>query len=245
MSFEPPAVSRNQGPDKSSRNLSRSFSQPGLSDYHMDYSRKESRMERDPHINSRSSFQRRSARHLPAEYDLTPKAITKTKQPPSFNVQPPTPSIAADTTEGGSKFSRLARGLARDISANKSSVNQEYKREASRRATSSKKSRSSRVPFQDVENTTKSSALKAAADLYKFDSSRSKGVQLPDVTGLTSAVGSPLKKDLDWRGYAGINDVEGVEGEYGSFSKLKACSISVISATFADLNHLTNAPEPA
>lgn len=215
VSFDPAAISHSRGFDRSHRsNMSRTYSLPGMEGYRMEQHRSNSHINSQSHFSPpRSSQTRRASQHFSPSYDLTPRARSKTKQP-SFNVQPPTPSMAFDATDGSSKFGRLAKGLARDMGANQSGMMQEHRKEANRRTKPTKKSRSNRVPFQDVENTTKSPALKAAAELYSQDFSRSRGVQLPDVTGLTSAVGSPLRKDLDWRGYKeddGGEDVEGLD----------------------------------
>ncbi|KAH8114583.1 centrosome microtubule-binding domain of Cep57-domain-containing protein [Phellopilus nigrolimitatus] len=54
-----------------------------------------------------------------------------------------------------------------------------------------------------TSSATKNADLKPLDTPRYNDKSRSRIINLPDVTGLTSAVGSPPRKDMEWRNYAG------------------------------------------
>lgn len=175
--------------------------------------------------------------HFSRDYDhATPKA--KSRVAPQFNVEPPTPSA---NHSSGSKFAKLARNLAKDIEASQNWAGGTVKDNAVHSTTrQSKKSKGTpRKVFQNIANnlsvdeveeippsyskrSTQRSGMNYDADTKRQtsrrdDKSYSQTVQLPDVTGLTSAVGSPPRKDLDWRIYSGRSDSDAVEGTLPSF----------------------------
>ena len=110
---------------------------------------------------------------------------------PRVRLQPPTPSTAR------SKFSRMARGLAKEIE-------EEQLAESSRPAS---------VPVGDKNlfDTRKLTSRKPS--LRSQQTPRGK-VHLPDVTGLTSAVESPAKLGLEYYPYRGEDVPREVEGNF-------------------------------
>ncbi|KZV76266.1 hypothetical protein PENSPDRAFT_741426 [Peniophora sp. CONT] len=95
---------------------------------------------------------------------------------PEINVRPPTPSTA------DSKFTRMARSLARDIEAAQADGNL---------AQSTLRGGNKGLPTQQPQ--------RRAEDVYGYsrgDGYSRTGVHLPDVTGLTAAVETPLKGGL-------------------------------------------------
>ncbi len=168
------------------------------------------------------------------DYDHpTPKA--KSRIAPQFNVEPPTPSA---NHSSGSKFAKLARNLAKDIEASHNWVGGTVKDGGVHSTTrQSKKSKGTpRKVFQNIANNLSVDEVEEIPPSYSKRSSQRSGihhevdakrqtsrrdekscsqnVQLPDVTGLTSAVGSPPRKDLDWRTYSGRTDSDAVEGTF-------------------------------
>ena len=174
------------------------------------------------------AYQRSNSSPPQATFDLhenendipTPKPRSKRAviQQPEVVVQPPTPSTA------GSKFTKMARGLARDIEAEQRRVwgaairhgdedgdvlAQSTVRE--RKAKPRGNGKGERNPFNDIAN-----SLAAGAWERKGLPKASK-VHLPDVTGLTSAVASPAKNGLDYYGYEGGEEPREAEGAFLSF----------------------------
>ena len=169
-----------------------------------------------------------STHMIASEDELTPRARINSR---SFNiaVNPPTPSI-------GSQFSKMARDLAKDIEASQRQVTEAAQPNSNRNLThsTSKQSRNfQRNPLHDIANQqppdrhkTRSSSP-VALDIEEDPSRRNRSmrprsntsvlrgnekVQLPDLTGLTSVVGTPLKSHNEWRKYAlggGDGDIEG------------------------------------
>jgi hypothetical protein len=105
---------------------------------------------------------------------------------PEVRLQPPTPSSA------GSQFTKIAKGLAREIEAEQSrwdiDVSSGNGAENSWRKANISKAKPERSPFGDIAN-------QHTARRGSIKSPRVK-MHLPDVTGLTSAVESPAKPTL-------------------------------------------------
>lgn len=120
---------------------------------------------------------------------------------PEVNILPPTPP----TTEPASKFTKMARGLAQEIEY-------EQNREAARRdipvvAQSTvrgerKSTKGAKVPLRSVvsELQDKNGASRTPH--------RSGKIHLPDVTGLTSAIASPMKLGMEYKAYNPREDRE-------------------------------------
>ena len=143
----------------------------------------------------------------------TPKPPSKraSVQRPEVIVQPPTPSTV------GSKFTKMAKGLARDIEAEQRSIwgaaIRDGDKEEDIRAQSTVRERKGksrgggeRNPFSDIGN-----ALNSGMRNRK-GTPRAPVVHLPDVTGLTSAVASPAKNGLDYYGYEAEEEPRETEG---------------------------------
>jgi hypothetical protein len=129
---------------------------------------------------------------------------------PEVIVQPPTPSTV------GSKFTRMAKGLARDIEAEQRGIWGAAIRDGDKEddilAQSTVrerkgKSRASGVvernPFSDIGN---------ALNSDRSVTPRAPVVHLPDVTGLTSAVASPAKNGMDYHAYEADEEPREAEG---------------------------------
>lgn len=116
-----------------------------------------------------------------------------TSTQPEVRLLPPTPSTV------GSKFTKMARGLAREL---------EVEAEQSRwhsRAERSRTAAPERNPFSDIVNYPSGSADAIRQPTPRRGAMKSQSgltpngkVHLPDVTGLTSAVESPAKTGLQY-----------------------------------------------
>ncbi|THH03864.1 hypothetical protein EW145_g5947 [Phellinidium pouzarii] len=180
---------------------------------------------------SRSSDQKRnhkSVNHI--DHDPTPRAKIRPKHP-AFNVEPHTPSTAENATNG-SKFTKLAKSLAKEIEASQRWASGTAFEELSPAKASKRRHLNQRSPFQDIVNrslalgdgkdetfigkerltipgTSNKNAGSRLPDAVRHNNrSHSRIVNLPDVTGLTSAISSPIKQASEWRNY-----VVGDEGE--------------------------------
>ncbi|KAG5640635.1 hypothetical protein DXG03_007705, partial [Asterophora parasitica] len=142
---------------------------------------------------SNAGSPRSTSRQLPntSENQPTPKAKKRTSIFPSYTpqqvaqpqvrLQPPTPSSA------GSQFSKMARGITREIE------------QAQAQGQSSRQPE--RNPF-DTSTTKQPTPRKASAMKQRPHTQTPRGkVQLPDVTGLTSAVESPAKMGSEYYAY--------------------------------------------
>ncbi|KAL5501627.1 hypothetical protein ACEPAH_8887 [Sanghuangporus vaninii] len=172
-----------------------------------------------------------------SDRDETPRLKSRAKHP-SLNVQPPTPSVKANATCGssttnGSKFTRMAKSLAREIEASQRWITVPELENKSPAKASRKKQAIPRSPFRDVVNQMYPQRGKGSGhidnarpgrpsskiadvrfdDLLEQEQSQSRMVCLPDVTGLTSAVDSPPRKEQQWRRYSGGSEGERVEVE--------------------------------
>lgn len=169
-----------------------------------------------------------------AENDIpTPKPRSKrayVRPQPDVVIQPPTPSST------GSRFTKMARGLAKDIEAEQKSIWSEavnkdrdtlaHSTVHERRGSDRNGPRIARNPFSDIGN-----SLGADASVKdRKGTPRTSKIHLPDVTGLTSAVASPAKNGLIYYGYEG-----------GEESK-EAESTCLIKLLFSRINSLSNSP---
>ena len=118
---------------------------------------------------------------------------------PEVNILPATPSIKHSLRgkDESSKFTTMARGLAKEIEAETDAV---LKRESQQAATE-------RTPKAYHHSTVHAKPKRQRSPLRKNDrippagTPFKKSVQLPDVTGLTSAIASPTKVDVEFYGY--------------------------------------------
>lgn len=117
---------------------------------------------------------------------------------PEVNVQPATPSLRE--RDQSSKFTNLARGLAREIEEEADAVLRgSPQHEATPRAYhhstyASRPKRQARSPFQEKASERPERSGHLATPFRQR-------VHLPDVTGLTSAIASPSKIDVEFYGY--------------------------------------------
>ncbi|KAI0643104.1 hypothetical protein C8Q79DRAFT_1075347 [Trametes meyenii] len=116
---------------------------------------------------------------------------------PEVNVLPATPSLRE--RDQSSKFTNFARGLAREIEEEADAVlRNNAKPEATPKAyhhsTVAAKPRRQRSPLREKMNDKSDRSLHPATPFKQR-------VHLPDVTGLTSAIASPAKVDVEFYGY--------------------------------------------
>lgn len=115
---------------------------------------------------------------------------------PEVNVHPATPSLKE--RDQSSKFTNLARGLAREIEEEADAVLRNNERQdatpkAYHHSTIASKPKG-RSPLRGM------ASAKADRTLHPSTPFKSR-VHLPDVTGLTSAIASPAKVDVEFYGY--------------------------------------------
>jgi len=153
----------------------------------------------DPNVSRRHMTPR--ARKATVAFDTTATPIRRhVSQPaaiqPHVHVQPPTPSAS------GSRFTKTARGLVRDVRQAQEQWQQE---EAAVPATGS------RSVVKDAPNRNVADIGDPGHENRAAKKPNRNRVHLPDVTGLTNAVISPAKANLERYGVrgAGSKEVEG------------------------------------
>ncbi|KAG2034860.1 hypothetical protein BDR03DRAFT_963866 [Suillus americanus] len=173
---------------------------------------------------------RKASHSVSFDVDATP--VRRHVSQPQVNVQPPTPSASS------SKFTRMARGLAKDVHEAQAEdaalfQNQSQTTTTSRaapagsRRASMKHHDALKQPLHDVVD-------HSAIDVEIAQTSRSfrkasRGrVNLPDLTGLTSAVVSPAKANLERYGIR----------TSGSSKEVESRLIASLNALHAKLAHL-------
>ena len=135
---------------------------------------------------------------------------------PEVQITPATPSLRQSRREQqqadeSSKFTTMARGLAREIEVEADAAMKRNTRQPVGEATPraayhhstipARKHQPYRSPLKQMVGE-RSERMSFAATPFK------KSVQLPDVTGLTSAVASPAKVDVEFYGYDPRNTTE-------------------------------------
>ncbi|KAJ3560987.1 hypothetical protein NP233_g10476 [Leucocoprinus birnbaumii] len=150
--------------------------------------------------NGGGGAQRPSMAHVatpsPATTTARRNSVLSAKQAPAPQVQqpdvvlhPPTPSATSAASSKGSKFTRMANGLAKEIEYEKGQLKSSH---SNKRAEGN--ARSVSMPVKKPEG----SALKFPAPATVKDRSR---IQLPDVTGITNAIESPAKAAAEYYAY--------------------------------------------
>lgn len=141
---------------------------------------------------SRVSSPPHGSMNMPTPRPSRSKILPSNPSHPEVNVQPPSPSVT------GSNFTRMARGITREIEAEK------RQQVEGSRPMSAPPSSGERNPFHEVRNqkadVTARSILSSSSRRATKQNSKGK-VTLPDVTGLTSAVESPAKFSADYYPY--------------------------------------------
>lgn len=160
---------------------------------------------------------------------------------PEVNVLPPTPP----NEESASRFTRMARGLAREIE--EQSRHDAHRRDRDREMaqnTVRRPSRGNRVPLRSVVSELQDNPPPRPRSAGSRTPHRSGRVYLPDVTGLTSAVASPAKLGLDYRSYDARDDreIDGKAAPNGrrtcteiSYSVRLATTLNVVQSKLAHL----------
>lgn len=154
--------------------------------------------------------QRTSTSHVPTprpgrRNNIFPSYAPSLQQQPDLVLQPPTPSSA------GSKFTRMAHGLAKEI---------EYEKDKLKSSMSSKRVERSRSasmpvdnnPFQDGTNQENLSANKA--NVSRISTGNRSRIQLPDVTGITNAIESPAKLSAEYYAYRAEGQIRETESKF-------------------------------
>lgn len=160
----------------------------------------------------------------PNEKETTPRARSRIRRS-TTNDQAHTPSASGSTTNG-SKFTRLAKSLAKEIEASQRWIDApapEVDERPKHRTSRKKQSSGRRSPLHEIKNKPFSQDIpqprpgpsrKIRDKSLEYQREVSGAICLPDVTGLTSAIGSPTKKEQEWRNYVGGEEGEKVEGQY-------------------------------
>lgn len=119
---------------------------------------------------------------------------------PEVNVLPPTPP-----ENTSSKFTKMARGLARDIEYEQSRESAARDAPAAAQSTirERKAAKGAKVPLKSIVSELQEPRGAGSRTPY-----RNGKLYLPDVTGLTSAIGSPMKHGHEYKAYDGREDRE-------------------------------------
>ncbi|KIK80929.1 hypothetical protein PAXRUDRAFT_833216 [Paxillus rubicundulus Ve08.2h10] len=137
---------------------------------------------------------------------------------PQLNIQPPTPSAS-------SRFTKMARGLARDVRQAQDQWHTEDAVDAVPASTSAR-----RPIVKDASNRAVADATGEFHHISRASRRSSRGrVHLPDVTGLTNAVISPAKANLERYGLRGLGSKE-----------VEARLVASLNTLHARLTHLEN-----
>ncbi|KAF6747965.1 hypothetical protein DFP72DRAFT_972051 [Ephemerocybe angulata] len=156
-----------------------------------------------------SPLAKRSSNHgqaggggVPLSTNTTPRPTRRVAQPPTPEVrlQPPTPSTAS------SKFTRMARGIVRDIADSRADD------KLSSRRSSLDKQESVPIP---------AARPNVRKGIMKEQQSKSR-IHLPDVTGLTAAVESPARLGKEFHAYKGANSREAEARFIQTLSKVQS-----------------------
>ncbi|KAI0775518.1 hypothetical protein BD413DRAFT_470828 [Trametes elegans] len=136
----------------------------------------------------------RIQRRLNQSLSYAQPSFSQTPPSPEFNVHPATPSM-----NQSSKFTNMARGIAREIEEEADAVMRNNVRPDStprpyHHSTIAAKPKRQRSPLREMMNEKPDRSLHPATPFKQR-------VHLPDVTGLTSAIASPAKVDVEFYGY--------------------------------------------
>lgn len=151
----------------------------------------------------------RSRNKRDISYSYTQQSLSYAQ--PEVNVLPPTPP----SPEHSSKFTKMARGLAQEIEY-------EQSREGARRdlpvvaqstVRERKQPKTAKVPLRSVVSELQDHNRNVGSRTpYKNGK-----IYLPDMTGLTSAIASPMKLGVEYKTYVGRDDRE-IDGKWLVFS---------------------------
>ncbi|EKM49207.1 uncharacterized protein PHACADRAFT_179304 [Phanerochaete carnosa HHB-10118-sp] len=140
-----------------------------------------------PRSRSRGSYVHQSLSYAPLE--------------PEVNILPPTPPGDENTN---AKFVNVARGLAKEFESHQGAIAQSTMRDR-KNAKNAKMSLKNVMSDLQEQRPTHTSVPRGAAVRTPYKNGK---LYLPDVTGITSAVGSPMKLGMEYQGYNGKEDRE-------------------------------------
>ncbi|KAF9474531.1 hypothetical protein BDN70DRAFT_996996 [Pholiota conissans] len=126
----------------------------------------------------------------------TPRAASHTHQP-QVRLQPATPSSA------GSRFTRMARGIHKELEETQEQLNRHQAAASSAPLARPASAPAERNPFHDTPQPGRGGNTSARRDLNSSTNTTKGRIHLPDVTGLTAAVESPAKPGMEYHKYAG------------------------------------------
>jgi hypothetical protein len=186
---------------------------PKLTDHlrHVSFSPKRPRSAQSSSSNQGSPFPRASSKKWEDNTSInvpTPRPARRPNAFPSYTSSPAQPEVRlhpATPSTNGSKFSRMARGINRELEAAQQQLAPEQHSVAM----------VDRNPFHDVANQSEPATSFRQPTPRKSsmrDASRGK-VHLPDVTGLTNAVDSPAKPGAEYYSYKIANRPRDSEGK--------------------------------
>ena len=132
-------------------------------------------------------------------------------------MQPPTPTSMGSPP---SKFSKIAQDLAKDIEAGERLASSIAQTERARRKKPRKPTAHDTTIRSEVSNvqpatrrSNHQSGNNEPRSRNNNNDARARSIHLPDVTGLTSAIGSPTKSQQDWRKYEGKGNSEAMDSK--------------------------------
>ncbi|KDR82315.1 hypothetical protein GALMADRAFT_816004 [Galerina marginata CBS 339.88] len=183
-------------------------SRPKLTDHlrHVSFSPKRPRSAQANHSNPNSPLARpsRNVEDRNASMNMpTPRPARRTNVTPSYAspVQPEVRLHPATPSSTGSRFTRMARGINKELEATQEQLNANNQLTQSTRPVSAPVERN---PFHDGNQSAATSDLRSARSRRNVTRDSTSGkIVLPDVTGLTSAVESPAKPGMAYRPYKG------------------------------------------
>lgn len=217
----PLSSASSSGSDSEEQQPREHSSRPKLTDHlrHVSFSPKRPRSVQG--LNPTASPLARSARQVAAEESNfmnmpTPRPskrqnvhASSTPAKPEVKLHPATPSTA------GSKFTRIAKGISKDIGATQQQI-------ASNKHVASPLARPTRAsvernPFHDEPETLPARLRMPTPHKSSLKDSTRSRIHLPDITGLTNAVESPLRPDAQYYLYKAESKMRDSEGVFESF----------------------------
>lgn len=225
----PPSMARPPSPTSSvtsSGSDSSSRRRPKLTDHlrHVSFSPKRPRSAQTHPVSPLS----RSTRHVEPEHSMnapTPRPARRSNVLPSYassspaTAQPEVRLHPATPSSTGSKFTRMARGINKELEA----TQQELNAASNARQTIPARPASApaeRNPFHDTPITSTKNPTPRRSAMRDTTKSR---IHLPDVTGLTNAVESPMKHGAQYYPYKANERPRESEGASLKFLKLFPC----------------------
>ncbi|KAF8969022.1 hypothetical protein BDZ97DRAFT_1754952 [Flammula alnicola] len=205
--LSPMSSASSSASDSENRQQTHASSRPKLSDHlrHVSFSPKRPRSVQGNNSNPSSPLTH--ARRVPEEYDAsmnapTPRPTRRANIFPSYASSPAQPEVRlqpATPSTGGSRFTRMVRGINKELEATQQQMN------ASKQTVPMRPSSApvERNPFHDVTKQPEPAASTRNPTPRRTsmrDTTKSR-IHLPDVTGLTAAVESPARPGVQYYPY--------------------------------------------